>query len=137
MQILKCLQCSSEEHLRRDCPLLKVICKKCKQKGHAEDKCTMANRLKPVGVDEGQDLNRDDLDGEVQQQAATPGAAGLNAQDAEMEVVKPAEEAKKEEAKKEKMNKKEAKKEMPKIVVGSKTKELVTENPLEPVNSAS
>lgn len=61
----KCLQCSSEEHLRRDCPLLKVVCKKCKQKGHVEEKCTMANRLKTNEVDDNQDLNKDDLEGEV------------------------------------------------------------------------
>lgn len=61
----KCLHCSSESHLRRDCPLLKIICEKCNKKGHEANNCNIANRIKPVEIED-IDLNEDDLNGEVE-----------------------------------------------------------------------
>lgn len=65
----KCLHCSSEDHLRRDCLVRKHKCQKCNNYGHIEDKCTTAARISSAAVDENEDLNRDDLNGQTNEEA--------------------------------------------------------------------
>ena len=40
-----CLFCKSNEHMRKDCPQLKIKCAKCKKFGHNETACTYAMRV--------------------------------------------------------------------------------------------
>ena len=63
----KCLLCSAEDHLRKDCPKRKLKCDYCNKTGHKADECSLAKRLdKSNDIDEENDINSDDLNGNVQ-----------------------------------------------------------------------
>ena len=67
----KCMLCSAEDHLRKDCPKLKLKCDKCKKTGHKAEECTLAKRLdKSNDIDEENDINSDDLNGNLQPEKA-------------------------------------------------------------------
>ena len=63
----KCMLCSAEDHLRKDCPKRKLKCDYCNKTGHKADECNLAKRLdKSNDIDEENDMNSDDLNGNVQ-----------------------------------------------------------------------